>query len=98
MHSITFAFKRAHLQAVAFGKKAVKRINEMTPAGFDLLYAIRNTAHYHAPWHTPSMAQAELVQTLGLHRSTVSKMLKRLKGFRNSVPPPSGRTSSRRTG
>src|SRR4051812_46109072 len=79
MHTITFACKRAHLQAVAFGVKAVRRIKDMTPAGFDLLYAIRMTAGYHARWDAPEISQAELVRTLGLHRSTVSKMIKRLK-------------------
>ena len=41
MHPITFGLKRAHLQAVAFGRKAVKKVKGMTPARFDLLYALR---------------------------------------------------------
>src|SRR5262245_53586355 len=81
MHSITFGFKRAHLKAVAFGKKAVERIKEMTPARFDLLYLIRRTAPYHLNegMRPPALEQSEVVRRLGLHRSTVSMMIKRLK-------------------
>jgi hypothetical protein len=38
MHAMSFAMKQAHLQAVAFGRKAVAHVDGMTPARFDLLH------------------------------------------------------------
>src|SRR5689334_23124190 len=78
MHGVTFQTKRAHLQAVAFGKRVVESIEDMTPARFDLLYAIRSAKAGFSSW---TLAQKDLWKTLGLHPSTVSKMLKRLRGL-----------------
>jgi DNA-binding MarR family transcriptional regulator len=82
MHPVSFRLKRAHLCAVAVGRKAVERVGGMTPARFDLLYAVRQTALCVGPLHSPLMygrTQKELTQLLGLSRATVSKMLKRLE-------------------
>jgi DNA-binding MarR family transcriptional regulator len=82
MHAMSFALKRAHLQAVAFGRKAVGHIEGMTPARFDLLYLLRRVEILYKPACHPldgARAQVELCRDLGLHRSTVSKMLKRLE-------------------
>ena len=91
MHPITFGLKRAHLQAVAFGRKSVKKVRGMTPARFDLLYALRrqflvleepdvgSRERRVVPPERRGMWQSELVKTLGLCRTTVSKMLKRLE-------------------
>ena len=80
MHALSFRIKRAHLQLVAFGKEAVKRLRDMTPARFDLLYALRMAGEkYPAPGNEPGMEQNRLVETLGLHRSTVSKLIARLR-------------------
>jgi DNA-binding MarR family transcriptional regulator len=80
MHAVTFEFKRAHWRSVAFGKKAVERVEHMTPARFDLMYHIRHAAK--DPWtHRRSgtwVIQADLWKDLGVHHSTVSKMIKRL--------------------
>ena len=93
MHPITFGLKRAHLQAVAFGRKAVKKVKGMTPVRFDLLYALRrqymrleeprtgDREWRVVPLEDRFMKQSELVKTLGLCRTTVSKMLKRLEAM-----------------
>jgi DNA-binding MarR family transcriptional regulator len=82
MHAMSFALKRAHLRAVAFGRKAIGHVEGMTPSRFDLLYLLRRVEILCKPACHPldgARAQLELVQDLGLHRSTVSKMLKRLE-------------------
>jgi DNA-binding MarR family transcriptional regulator len=82
MHPVSFRLKRAHLCAVAFGRKAVERVGGMTPARFDVLYAIRQSALCVGPLFPPLMwgrTQKELTRLLGLSRATVSKMLKRLE-------------------
>jgi DNA-binding MarR family transcriptional regulator len=91
MHAISFQLKRAHLQAVAFGRVAVAKVGRMTPARFDLMYALRqpnlrderDNRHFQGPVRfEPLMAgvfQSELTRVLGLARSTVSRMLKRLE-------------------
>jgi DNA-binding MarR family transcriptional regulator len=82
MHALSFALKRAHLQAVAFGRGIIGHVEGMTPARFDLLYHLRRIEILYKPECHPldaARAQYELVRDLGLHRSTVSKMLKRLE-------------------
>jgi len=75
MHIVTFTTKRAHLCGVAFGRRIVKDVHGMTPARFDLLYLIRTTyGRYRWYW----LEQNKLTAALGLHPSTVSKMIKRL--------------------
>jgi DNA-binding MarR family transcriptional regulator len=79
MHQVTFTTKRAHLQGVAFGKRVVKKVHGMTPARYDLMYVIR-TAYGRCV--TAGVAyflrQDTLRKRLGLHPSTVSKMISRL--------------------
>jgi DNA-binding MarR family transcriptional regulator len=78
MHAVTFQIKRAHWSGVAFGKKALeKKLPTVTPARFDLLFAIRQSHPVGQPTGC-SIYQDELRAQLGLHPSTVSKMIKRL--------------------
>ena len=89
MHAISFRLKRAHLQAVAFARRAVAKIPGMTPARFDALYALRrveltseflgNGGHWDESPFGKGLHQTELTARLGLARSTVSKLLKRLE-------------------
>src|SRR5262249_29360706 len=73
MHPVTFVHKRLHWQSVAFGKKVVEDVEDMTPARFDLLYLVRTKRYV---WMT--VTQESLWKRLGVDPSTVSKMLKRL--------------------
>jgi DNA-binding MarR family transcriptional regulator len=83
MHAVSFALKRAHLRAVAYGLEVVERVRGMTPARFDLLYLLRRRVVADADVVVrdplaPARSQSELCKDLGLHRSTVARMLKRL--------------------
>lgn len=81
MHSIMFALKRAHLTTVAAGQEAVAKVDGMTPARFDLLCLLRQ-ASLMLPKGSEilrGMFQESLCFRLGLHPSTISKMLKRLE-------------------
>jgi DNA-binding MarR family transcriptional regulator len=83
MHALSFQLKRAHLKAVAVGREALKFIGEpdMTPARFDLLYLIRRDALEDGNRREPlevGTTQAWLVRHLGLHRSTVAELVRRL--------------------
>jgi DNA-binding MarR family transcriptional regulator len=83
MHAISFQLKRAHLKAVMFGRDVLKKLRkdgELTPARFDILYALRREAIVGGPAFHPllGVTQAELTRVLGLHPSTVSKMVSRL--------------------
>jgi len=69
MNSTMFSVKRAFLKTVHFGRKLLEPFG-LTPARFDLMNLLRNRPH---------RMQAELWQILGLHPSTVSKMLRRLE-------------------
>src|SRR5689334_5372630 len=81
MHSITFVLKRAHWRNVDCCKKLVEKVDGMTPARFELLYMLRRLALVMG---ASDPAEAKKVQTdlwkeLGLHRSTVCKLIKRLE-------------------
>src|SRR5262249_25098096 len=79
MHMVTFTTKRAHLGGVAFGKRIVKKIDGMTPPRFDLLYVIRKAYGTCVTKVFGYFArQDKLTARLGLHPSTVSKMISRL--------------------
>jgi DNA-binding MarR family transcriptional regulator len=81
MHAVTFQIKRAHLRGVIFGRKAVeKKLPDMTPARFDLLYAIRKDSADALVTRLCGYASRQdlIWKALGLHPSTVSKMIKRL--------------------
>lgn len=71
MHDLGFRFKRAHLKAVAFGKKKLRKW-ELSPARFDILYVVQQGRSY-------GVLQSRIWDTLGLHKSTISKMCKRLE-------------------
>jgi DNA-binding MarR family transcriptional regulator len=74
--------KQAHLRNVAFQRLGVKRVKGMTPARFNLLYLLRRAMLLRGPETEPCAAarsQTGLCRDLGLHRSTVSKMLTRLE-------------------
>jgi DNA-binding MarR family transcriptional regulator len=74
--------KQAHLRNVAFQRLGVKKVKGMTPARFNLLYLLRRAMLRAGPETGPSAAarsQTGLCRDLGLHRSTVSKMLTRLE-------------------
>jgi len=83
MHAIVFAAKRVHLRTVAYGQRIVKAVKGMTPARFDLLYAMLQV-RFVDPVHGVRQVLERwkgvtaLARQLGLHRTTVSKMVKRL--------------------
>ena len=68
MNSTMFSVKRTFLRTVHFGRKLLEPFG-LTPARFDLLYVV---------WKRPYGRQSELRRILGLHPSTVSKMLTKL--------------------
>ena len=71
MHDLSFRFKRAHLQAVALAKKKLRKW-KLSPARFDVLYVVQQGRAY-------GVLQSRIWDTLGLHKSTISKMCKRLE-------------------
>jgi DNA-binding MarR family transcriptional regulator len=90
MHALNFQIKRAHLQILSFGRRELAKLgkeNQMTPARFDILYALRIcNLRLKVPgrprwWdhNTFGLTQKALTRILGLSRQTVSKMLLRLE-------------------
>lgn len=67
MHPISFAFKRGHIRAVVAHKELLKDL-EITPARFDALFLLRSKGG--------SAYQSEIWYELGLHPSTISRMVK----------------------
>jgi len=82
MHFLAFRFKRAHLRTLALTRPKAAEF-ELTPARFDLLYAVSKYAFTLCP-------QAEIRRILGVARATVSRMLKSLEdlGFIVRTPSP----------
>jgi DNA-binding MarR family transcriptional regulator len=93
MHVITFETKRAHLSGVAYGRRKLAGIESdklavfdragrplqlITPARFDLLYAIYTAERRGSSAWFRTASQALVREKLGLHLSTVSKMISRL--------------------
>jgi DNA-binding MarR family transcriptional regulator len=81
MHAISFAAKRVHLRTVAFGQALVRKVRGMTPARFDLLYLLHASVRSEfGPRHPLQVARriSGLARDLGLHRTTISKMVTRL--------------------
>ena len=68
MHPLAFLHKRIHLCAVARGREMFAHVEDMTPARFDVLYAI----------HMGARSTAKICEWLGLARQTIWKMLERL--------------------
>jgi len=81
MHFMAFAFKRAHYTSLRLGRQYAKPFG-LTPARFDMLYAIRRDKN---------RSQAFLARTLGVAGVTVSRMLAKLEtlGFVRRVGPES---------
>jgi len=89
MDYFQFNAKRLHLNMVAFGRRVFwpvtdakgnvlkEGVPEMTPARFDLLFAVHGPTRRHT--FRFGIAQAALRTELGLSRPTISKMLKRLE-------------------
>jgi DNA-binding MarR family transcriptional regulator len=67
MNSTLFSMKRGYLRGVRFARKLLARY-ALTPARFDLLFTLRRGWKH----------QSAICKQLGLHPSTVSKLLKRL--------------------
>jgi len=66
MHPISFAFKRGHIRAVVLHKELLHDL-DITPARFDALFYLRlkgGSAYQNEIWHE-----------LGLHPSTISRMI-----------------------
>ncbi len=70
MHFLSFSLKRAHLRSLAMVRPWLKD-SPITPARFDLLYALRTM--------NCRVAQSTLTRALGLAAPTVSRMLRRLE-------------------
>ena len=94
MHAISFHAKRLHLATVAVGQMTLDwaGVEGMTPARFDLMCLLRQSGialqrRFRRPtdggkWigsDEAVMKQRTLVKRLGLHPSTVSKMITRLE-------------------
>jgi DNA-binding MarR family transcriptional regulator len=71
MHFMAFAFKRAHYTSLRLGRQYAKPFG-LTPARFDMLYAIRREKN---------RSQAFLARTLGVAGVTVSRMLRKLEAL-----------------
>ena len=87
MHAISYQLKRAHLCAVAIGRRifrGTKKIDDpdfdgiphMTPARFDILYLVFGKRI--GCYRPDGIGMATIVRTLGLARATISKAIKRL--------------------
>ncbi|MEO9231982.1 MAG: MarR family transcriptional regulator [Polyangiaceae bacterium] len=68
---MAFAFKRAHYSSLRLGRQYAEKFG-LTPARFDMLYAIRRNN---------SRSQAFLARTLGVAGVTVSRMLQKLEAL-----------------
>lgn len=90
MHPISFQFKRAHLSAVAMGRKlfrgtkdpldpAFDGVHDMTPARFDILHVISSRYQRVRDCPRPDcMEMAQVRKELGLHPSTMTVAVRRL--------------------
>src|SRR6185436_12640271 len=72
MHVLSFAAKRVHLRWLMTVKRVARDFG-VTPARFDVLYALVKRGG--------TTLQAEIVRILHLHKTTVSKLLKKLEGL-----------------
>ena len=91
MERVSYELKRAHwavnsLAMREFKKdlKAIPALEWMTPARYDIMHAIAERFWWERPAGKRSMPNAtmpmgDLIRLLGLHPSTVSKMIKRMK-------------------
>jgi DNA-binding MarR family transcriptional regulator len=65
MDRVFFELKRGHIETVKFGRRVLSGFG-LTPARFDVLYAITTTAR---------MTQSQVRRALGVARATLSEML-----------------------
>ncbi len=72
MHFLSFSLKRTHLRTLALVRPWL-RGSRITPARYDLLYALRRM--------NCSVAQCTLRRAVGLAAATVSRTLKRLEAL-----------------
>jgi len=91
MNAIVFQLKRAHRSSVKAGRWLLQVVEDMTPARFDIMILIRNAGlklnarterkakRRDTTLNFCFLEQRAIVQRLGLHKSTVSEALKRLK-------------------
>jgi DNA-binding MarR family transcriptional regulator len=73
MHAISFALKRVQHRTLAISRRLLKGL-ALTPARFDMLYAIADTANRRLPQRT-------LCKKLGVTAPTVSRMAKSLEAL-----------------
>ena len=66
MHQLLFSLKRTHLSALAMSHRAIRPFS-LTPARFDMLFAIRKHASTH-------FKQSDLRRLLGVNSATTSRM------------------------
>jgi len=71
MHEVMFRLKRAHLRAVEFAKPMAALFG-LTPARFDVLYAIKESSGY-------VLTQRQIGEALGLAPATISKIVERME-------------------
>lgn len=79
MHSISFLLKRAHLCTTNAGQRILYDVPGMTPARFDVLCFARQGGIRRGLKDLAFTTQKRIREGLGLHPSTISKMLKRLE-------------------
>lgn len=75
MHTVFFALKRVHHGALRVGRRLLAR-TVMTPARFDLVHALAGLVRC---WGKVARRQSDLWKALGVSRTTVSKMLRRME-------------------
>ncbi|HEX7602985.1 MAG TPA: MarR family transcriptional regulator [Polyangiaceae bacterium] len=78
MHALYFRLKRAFQSTLRISRPALRHYG-LTPARFDLLYAVQGADHYHRLERPPSMWQSALRRALGVTAATVSRMLRSLE-------------------
>ena len=104
MHGLTFEVKRAHWAATWFGihefrnkasEEKIVELEDMTPARFDILYLLHQQGRRRVDPVGYRMAQYEIRRALGLHRTTVSKLVTKMVelGFVTRRPNPFRRGS-----
>ena len=78
MHALYFRLKRAFQSTVRISRPALRHYG-LTPARFDLLYAIQGKHHFLRQREPPSMWQSTLRRALGVTAPTVSRMVRSLE-------------------
>lgn len=72
MHAVIFRLKRGHLRAVAGTRSFAAKVKDFTAARFDVMRAVQMFGPAGV------LTQKALREALGLSRTTVSKMVRRL--------------------